>query len=182
MLLTRCHSAHRCALTTCPTCTWRHSLHQTRRILAISPGPLYAITISDPDLSPTTIPITRIQLRNAVDHLRRRYRRWRDLSVHLWLTRTGNLNGIVSLGTLGPTEVVEKLGLRWPMTLSSISPEDLRVHVYRTLRRVWVGEGVERRYQAVALSVGPRRMRAVPECPVDWTWSGFGEPMPMLIG
>jgi hypothetical protein len=50
------------------------------------------------------------------------------------------------------------------MTLCPIAEEDLRVEVYRTLRRVWVGDGVGRRYQPVSIYVGPRRVWAVPEC------------------
>ncbi len=177
----RCHSAHRCARTACPKCAWRYSLHVTRRILAISTGPLYTITISPPERSPTTIPITRVQIRNSVDHLRRRYPLWRDFTAHLWLTQTGTLSGIVALGTLGPAEVQEKLGSRWSMALLPIAAEDLRVAVYRTLRRVWVEEGLGRGYQPVSIFVGPRRVQAVPECQNVLTRSVADDPMPMSI-
>ncbi len=180
--MAHCHSAHRCARLDCPACVWRHSLHVTRRILTASTGPLYTITLTLPDLSPSTILTTRIQVRNSVDHLRRRYPPWRDLSLHLWLTRSGNLEGIASLGTLGPAEVQEKLGSRRPMKLCPIVAENLRVEVYRTLLRVWVGEGVSRRYQPVSLYVGPRRVQAVPECQNNLTFGPAHEPMPLLIG
>jgi hypothetical protein len=85
------------------------------------------------------IPATRVQLRNAIDHLRRHNLRWRIISLHLWLTQTGTLSGIACLGTLGPAEVTEKLGTRWSMALRPIAAEDLREQVYRTLRRVWTG-------------------------------------------
>jgi hypothetical protein len=180
--MAHCHSAHRCARITCPTCTWRHALRQTRRILAISTGPLHTITLTTPNLSFSTIPITRVQLRNAIDHLRRHSSLWRGFSLHLWLTRSGKLEGIASLGTLGTQEVTEKLRLRWPMTLRPIIAEDLRVEVYRTLQRVWVEEGLGRGYQPFALYVGPRRMRAAPKCQNVLTWQGPDEPMPMFVG
>jgi hypothetical protein len=154
----------------------------SRRILATSTGPHYTIILPTPDLSPSEIPTTRVQLRNAIDHLRRRYPPWRDYTAHLWLTRTGNLNGIVSLGTLGPQEVTEKLGTRWPMTLSPLAAEDLRVEVYRALRRVWAEGGAGRRYQPVSIHVGPRRMRSVPKCQNVLTQGQPDEPMPLFIG
>lgn len=177
----RCHSAHRCACITCPTCTWRHALHVSRRILASSTGPLYSSTLLTEVPSPTPVPAFRTHLRNAVDHLRRRHPQWRNFSLSLWLTRTNQLQGIAALGTLGPAEVSEKLGSRWPITLRPIEVEDLRVEIYRTLRRVWAEEVAERRYQPVSLYVGPRRVHKSPECQTVLTL-GADEPMPVLIG
>ncbi len=154
----------------------------SRRILTTSTGPLYSISITTPDPSPVAIPTIRIQIRNAIDHLRRQHPRWRDFTARLWLAQKGTLSGIASLGTLGPAEVVEKLGSRWPMTLLPIVAEDLRVEVYRTLRRVWIGEGVGRRYQALSIFVGPRRVRAVPERQNVLTRWRAVEPIPVLIG
>jgi hypothetical protein len=95
--------------------------------------------MSAPDLLPSTISTTRVQIRNLIDHLRRRYPPWQDFSLHLWLTRSGNLSGIGALGTLGPAEVAEKLGSRCSLTLRPIAAEELRVTAYRTLRQVWEG-------------------------------------------
>jgi hypothetical protein len=153
----------------------------SRRILTTSTGPLFTCTLAIPNLSSSTIPITRTQLRNSIDHLRRHHPRWRDLALHLWLTQAGTLSGIVSLGTLGPIEVQEKLGSRWPMKLCPIVAEDLRVEVYRVLRRVWVEGRLGRGYQPVSIFVGPRRMRSGPECQNVLAWQGPGEPMPMLV-
>jgi hypothetical protein len=68
------------------------------------------------------------------------------------------------------------------MTLSPISPEDLRVEVYRTLLRVWLDEGWGRRYQPISIYVGPKRERVEPECQNVLTQQRLDEPMPVLIG
>jgi hypothetical protein len=75
-----------------------------------------------------------------------------------------------------------KLGFRWPLALRPIDAEDLRVQVYKTLRRVWAGEGLGQGYQPVSIYVGPRRVWPGPECQNVLTQSLRGEPMPMLIG
>jgi hypothetical protein len=67
------------------------------------------------------------------------------------------------------------------MALLPIAAEDLRVAVYRTLRRVWVEEGLGRGYQPVSIFVGPRRVQAVPECQNVLTRSVADDPMPMSI-
>jgi hypothetical protein len=146
----------------------------------LSTSPFYVVTLSTQVSSPASIPEFRTQLRNAIDHLRRRHPLWRDLSLNLWLTRTNQLRGVVALGTLGSQEVCEKLGTHWPVTLRRIEAEDLRVEVYSVLRRVWAGETEGRRYQPLSLLVGPRRIRMVPECQNVLTHAA-DEPMPVLI-
>jgi hypothetical protein len=89
----------------------------------------------------------------------------------------GSLEGTVSLGTLGTQEVTEKLGSRWPLRLRSIAAEDLRIAMYRTLRRVGGG----RRYQAVSIFVWPRRDRRVLERQNVLTRVAADEPMPVLF-
>jgi hypothetical protein len=151
----------------------------TCHILTRSKGPLYAITIYEP----SDFRHWRVEARNRVDYLRRVDARWRSFGIHVWLQRNATLQGVVTLGALGPAEVVKGLA-RWGAVLGAeITPEDLRAAIWSATKPRVISLAVGRaRYQGLKLNIWPRRKptrstisrQPSPECHAH-------DPMPVLI-
>jgi hypothetical protein len=152
-----CRSNHRCSQITCETCCWRYCLGMTRRILSTATGGFYSIKLTIPGLAPDGFRDWRVQARNFLDYQRRRSRFWKSVGLHLWLAQDGKLNGIISLGLLGPSEVISTFISRWSPTIRPIAPEEVRQELYAVARPSVVstfspGRG---RYQPRKFSVWP---------------------------
>jgi hypothetical protein len=118
-MTSRCKGSVHCHAVDCAKCSWRYAGRIATRIDASRNGSLYAITIDIPDASPSSFRRWRTRIRNRLDYLRTSTL-WRNVGLHVWLCRDGKLRGIISIGTLGPAEVLSALS-RWPMALREIS-------------------------------------------------------------
>lgn len=154
-----CSSDHRCALTSCPTCCWRYSLHVSRRILSHDPRRLHAVTIAPRLDGLGDFPGWRVAVRNLVDHRRRQDRWWLAVGLWCWLGRGGAVRGIVSLGAVTEPEFEHALGRRWPVALRWIEIAAAREEVYYACcPRVIADTGSRSgRYQPVSAWIGPER-------------------------
>ncbi len=181
MIPQTCCSAHRCNDITCETCAWRHTRQVTHRILQGWPGPFYTVTLTILDPSPRGFRRARVELRNRLDYLRRKTPVWRNFGFLLYRVGDGTLQGIAALGGLGPADIQQGLGGRWPMTLRPILPEDLRLEVWRCMRPAVMAPAVTERggYQAVRLSIGP--CRSVLRATVTSDPTDLADPMPVVF-
>ena len=158
-----CYSDHRCARTSCEPCSWRYSLHVSRRILVTHPRQLYAVTIDATLQGPADFSSWRIQVRNLLDYRRRACRWWREVGLWLWLSADGCVRGIVSLGAVTEGEFIGALGRRWPTRVTGIAGEDLRSEAYlHALRPGVILDTGPRggRYQGIRVAVKPHGMRS----------------------
>jgi hypothetical protein len=179
----QCHGPDHCHRVECARCSWRYAGQFARRIETNHHGPLYAITIeiSDP---PSGFRLWRTQMRNRIDYLRTATSTsWRRVGLHVWFCRDGKLQGIISLGTLGPAEVLSALS-RWPMALREIGCDDLRIEIYDVVKPSvisLVGPTLGR-YWSRKLSVWPCRSRLGPPTTTNAEpTADFVEPMPILL-
>lgn len=180
-----CHSAHRCNKVTCEACCWRAARQTTLSILHRGHGPLntIALTISDP--SPEGFRAFRVAVRNRIDHLRRKFPLWTALSILVWFQRDGTIKGIVSLGLLGPNDIVKGLE-RWKPKLGpEIGPDELRVAIWDATKpsAIWCKGEARGRYQDVRFGIWPRQMLRSAHLP--WKRQDSAEyplgPMPVII-
>ncbi len=121
-------------------------------------------------------------MRNRLDY-RRFSGPWRKIGPNVWLCREGKLRGIISIGTLGPAEVLSALS-RWPMALGEISHDDLRLEIYEVVKPPVISlEGPTMgRYWSRKLSVWPCRSRLGLPTSTDAAPNGdCVEPMPVLL-
>jgi hypothetical protein len=121
-------------------------------------------------------------MRNRVDYLRRSTL-WKEFGLHLWLCRDGKLRGIISLGTLGPAEVLSALW-RWPMALREFGCDDLRIEIYDVVKPsvISMARPTLGRYWSRKLSVWPCRSRLGPPTGTDAAPNVERiEPMPVLL-
>lgn len=112
--MNNCCFQPRCARTDCVVCARRYAGRLTRRILNISTGKLFAIEtkLASPTLA--DFRTFRIEARNFVDHRRRCCCWWREFMLHVWLSQSGWVRGVSSLGSLTSFEVLDAFQSRWP--------------------------------------------------------------------
>ncbi len=181
-MTSRCKGSVHCHAVDCAKCSWRYAGRIARRIDASRYGSLYAITIDIPDASPSGFRQWRTQMRNRFDYLRTSAP-WRNVGLHVWFCRDGKLRGIISLGTLGPAEVLSALS-RWPMALREIGGDDLRLESYNVVKPsvISLAGPTLGRYWSRRFSVWPCRSRSGPPVRTDAEPCAESvEPMPVLL-
>ena len=180
-----CSSAHRCASPCCQPCSWRYSLHVSRRVLATNPRRLFALTIHADIPGSVEFARWRVAVRNLLQH-RRASRWWNEVGLWCWLSADQNVRGIVSLGPVTETEFLTAFGRRWPTTIRPIEIKAVRQEIYFAIRPGVIRD-LERwgaRYQPIRVTIEPRRdrpgtvLRQAAGMPSPASWS---EPLPILF-
>uniref|UniRef100_A0A9E8CLG2 Uncharacterized protein n=1 Tax=Bosea sp. NBC_00436 TaxID=2969620 RepID=A0A9E8CLG2_9HYPH len=140
----------------CPTCTWRYSLHVAREILAREPRHLHAITIERSTPGPGDFRQWRRAVHNAISYQRRRYRRWRNVGLWGWYDGTA-MHGLVALDTITTTEFRHAFRRHGELRLRPIATEDVRVEVYEAVRSIPATSIGQRsaRYQSIKIAIAP---------------------------
>lgn len=152
-----CSSLKRCLSTFCNTCRWRYSGRIVRRTLPYGRR-FFTVEI---ELGKTSFRSWASSVRNVIEYRRSQSRWWADVILKVWLQRDYRARGIVALGPVQETELVQAFE-RWPTTLYLLAPEDVRDEVYRVLhptRIAIIPDG--RRYQSISFSVGRRKLTAL---------------------
>lgn len=174
-----CSSAHRCSSTVCPACTWRYSLHVSRRILACKPRQLRAFTINCPATELIQFQRWRTSIHNAFCYRRRQCRWWRTVGVWGWWDGD-RLRGIISLGSITASEFDVALHRHGDVRLRPILIENIRTEVYaatRSMLSIQHGNAAGR-YQPVKIAIAPG-IDAAPS--VAAVGSRMFAPMPMIV-
>jgi hypothetical protein len=147
-----CSSSHRCRLTFCNNCRWRYSGQIARRIPPDARR-FFAVEI---EIADNGFRAWASSIRNVIEYRRSQSRWWNEVSLKLYLCRDQKARGIIALGSILESELVEAFQ-RWPTMLRPLAPELVREEVYRILhpaRIAVVPNG--RRYQSISFSIGPR--------------------------
>lgn len=163
----------------CPTCTWRYSLHVAREILACEPHRLHAITIERSTPGIGDFRQWRKAVHNAMSNQRRRYRRWRGVGIWGWYDGA-NMHGLVALDTITATEFRHAFQRHGELRLRPIAKEDVRVEVYGAVRSIPAISIDQRsaRYQSIKIAIAPMMTMRQPLATVSST---VIEPMAILV-
>jgi hypothetical protein len=179
----KCTSQNRCSSISCERCARRHSNRVARRILATSPGNLFAIEIDAALPSLAAFWCWRVEVRNWLDHRRRESGYWKSVGLYGWLSQDGWVRGVITLDALAKDEVEAALGNRWRTSLFRIGHSDLRDQLYAAVRPgvIWSFGPDKARYQPRKLAIRPRRKPVLTEPSLSPRQNNFIEPMPILI-
>lgn len=151
-----CRAAHRCSSISCAACAWRYSLRVSRRILALEPSRVHAVTIAGAASSQNEYRHWRKSIHNCVTYRRSSSRWWPSVGFWGWWDGIG-LRGVVSLGSVTPSELTSALRRHGDVRLRLIAAESVRTEVYAATRSISTAQAAERvgRYQSVKIAIEP---------------------------
>jgi hypothetical protein len=119
-----------------------------------------------------------------VDYRRSQVRRWHEVGLWLWLSRSGQVHGLCSPGSIGVGELVAAFGRRWPTVVRPIAGTNLREEVWHAVKPdfVWNTEPAGARYQRIRLAITPCINRHQPRPETDpEAHPPWDEPLPIVL-
>jgi hypothetical protein len=177
----KCCSQSRCGQIDCAACAHRYAGRLAKRIEVVASGRMFAIEMALPSPTLADFWSFRVEARNFIDHRRRPCPWWRALLLHLWLSQSGRVRGIGSLGSLTSSEVLEAFQSRWPTSIRPLGSENLRSEIVQIVRSgSLLSTEMSARYQSMKLAIWPRREKRLPTLRFQQPRYDL-EPMPIVL-
>lgn len=126
------------------------------------------MTITSAASTPADFRLWRKSVHNAVAYQRRRSRWWRTFGIWAWCDRRG-ARGVISLGSITPTEFGVALRRYGETQLRPIEAENIRTEVYAAAMSLSAASGPrgDGRYQPFKIAIEPVTVAALSTPPLD---------------